>query len=60
MCQVMKSLKYEITYIIVITKEKRVIGFIFVDDIDLVARKLFCTIYDIDEVFDNIQRAIDT
>ena len=37
---------------IAITKEKaKTIGFIFVDDTNLVASKLFFSVYDIDEVF---------
>ena len=52
----MKRLRYEIQLIIAIQKEKaRTIGFIFVNDTNLVARKLYYSINNIDGIFEDIQ-----
>ena len=57
----MKRLRYEIQLIIAIQKEKaRTIGFIFVNDTNLVARKLYYSINNIDGIFEDIQWVIDT
>ena len=56
----MKRLKYEIEYISAISKEcLRSIGYVFVDDMDLVSRKLKPWNNDIDDVYDSMQKVID-
>ena len=55
-----KQLKYKLTLIFTITKEKALfMGYVFVDDIDLIAGRLYAIVHEIDNVLQDIQRAID-
>ena len=59
--QVIKTLRYEIQLIIAIQQEKvRTMGFIFIDNTDLAAGKLYYSMHDIVDIFKDIQRAINT
>ena len=51
-----KRLKYELTLMAAITKEKALfIGYIFVDDIDLIAGRLYSLRHEIDDILLDMQ-----
>ena len=57
----MKRLKYDIEYISAISKEySRSIGYVFVDNTDLVSGKLKPSNNDIDNIYDSMQKVINT
>ena len=57
----MKRLKHEIVVLFTIAKKRsKSIGFVFVDDTNLVVGKLYPLLYVISKVADSMQKVIDT